>query len=628
VLHQIAAGTLGPVFRAYEPQLDKLVAVKMFRLSLAPERVHRFVDELQALVDADLSHPAVATPIAAGIAGGDAYLAQDFVAADSLDLILRAHGAAPLADAIRIATHLAAALDFAAVMQVHHGALHPRDVLVTADDTRLSSLGIAASLERVGVTPPVRPPYTAPERVAGRPWDRRADVFSLAAITVELVWGRRPGATGDRIAESLTELPGADLERLRAVFARALAEAPPDRYETALAFVEALRDACPHLDAGEERRPDAVARPAEVPVVPIHDRPRPAADVDPDPELLFPMEEHEPIAAEPAASAEPARSVPDLPLVVGARAEERDVVPDLRPPSTPLVPLPPGRPGVPPRTAAFPVPRSAQPTRSALWQLALALVVGIALGAAGAIAMFSGGHWPALEGRGEQGGATMPAAAATTGPDAAGRSALANPGVADRGAPAGAAPAVSSVPAADRQAASRPAASGRLIIRSAPPGARAFVDDRPVGVTPVTLGDLAPGTYTVRLATSGYVEARRRVVVGGRPQTLTINLVRASGGGDVRPRANAEARPRATDEIRQRANGRYVAPLQIDTRPTGAQVFLDGRLIGTAPMVVEEVGVGEHAVRLELAGYVPWTSSVRVVAGQRTRVAASLEPRN
>ena len=63
-----------------------------------------------------------------------AYLVQEYVAADSLDLVIREYGAAPAADALRVAAQLAGALDFAAAVQVRHGALHPRDVLLSSDE--------------------------------------------------------------------------------------------------------------------------------------------------------------------------------------------------------------------------------------------------------------------------------------------------------------------------------------------------------------------------------------------------------------------------------------------------------------------------------------------------------------
>src|SRR5512141_2485856 len=88
VLHQIGAGALGPVFRAYEPDRDRLVAVKLYRIDLPPERVHQLVGEFERLIAAGLTHPALAAPVATGIQDNFAYLAQDYVAADSLDIVV------------------------------------------------------------------------------------------------------------------------------------------------------------------------------------------------------------------------------------------------------------------------------------------------------------------------------------------------------------------------------------------------------------------------------------------------------------------------------------------------------------------------------------------------------------
>jgi serine/threonine protein kinase len=184
------------VFRAYDATRERLVAVKLFALDLPPERTHQLVAELEHLVGAELTHPALAAPLATGISGVSAFLAQDYVAADSLDLAVREYGPAPVGSALRVATQLAGALDFAAAVQIMHGALHPRDVLLSSDDTRLTGLGITRALHRIGVVAPVRRPYTAPERIAGGEWDRRADVFSLAALMHELMWGRRVSGLG------------------------------------------------------------------------------------------------------------------------------------------------------------------------------------------------------------------------------------------------------------------------------------------------------------------------------------------------------------------------------------------------------------------------------------------------
>jgi serine/threonine protein kinase len=141
---------LGPVYRAIHPDDERVVAIKVFRLDVPPERVHQFVAELEKLIAANLAHPGIAAPIAAGIASVSAYLVQEFAEADSLDVVVRDYGPAPPPDAVRIVTELAGALDFAAVVNVTHGMLHPRDVLIAAEDVRLTGLGIGQALERIG----------------------------------------------------------------------------------------------------------------------------------------------------------------------------------------------------------------------------------------------------------------------------------------------------------------------------------------------------------------------------------------------------------------------------------------------------------------------------------------------
>jgi serine/threonine protein kinase len=230
------------VFRAFDPDRDRLVAVKHFRLDLPPELVHQLVGDFERLIDAALKHPAVVAPVAAGIEGVTAYLAQDYVSAESLDITLR-RGPASVADSLRAATELAGALDAAAAVHIEHGVLHPRDVLLSADEVRLTGLGIARAVERVGVPTQVRRPYTAPERTIGSDWDRRVDAFALAVMIHEMLWGRRVSSAGDEAAGALTEIEGADLSRLRKVFRRALAKDPARRFDTALEFAGALNEA-------------------------------------------------------------------------------------------------------------------------------------------------------------------------------------------------------------------------------------------------------------------------------------------------------------------------------------------------------------------------------------------------
>ncbi len=65
--------------------------------------------------------------------------------------------------------------------------------------------------------------------------------------------------------------------------------------------------------------------------------------------------------------------------------------------------------------------------------------------------------------------------------------------------------------------------------------------------------------------------------------------------------------------------------LSIDTHPAGVNVYVDGRLVGTTPLLLPQVSAGFHTLRLHLDSHREWSSSVEVTAGARTRVTASLE---
>src|SRR3954466_16181922 len=89
VLHQVGVGALGPVFRTYEPTRDRLVAVKVFRLDVTPEQAQALADELSHAAGAELFQSSIVEPIASGVEGTVAYRAEEYIAAESLDVAMR-----------------------------------------------------------------------------------------------------------------------------------------------------------------------------------------------------------------------------------------------------------------------------------------------------------------------------------------------------------------------------------------------------------------------------------------------------------------------------------------------------------------------------------------------------------
>ena len=608
VLHQIGAGALGPVFRAYDPDQDRLVAVKLFRLDIPPERAHQLVAGLQKLIDADLAHPAVSAPIATGLVDASVYLAQDFVAADSLDIVTREFGKASVADAIRVAGQLAGALDFAASAGVHHGALHPRDVLLSSDDARVTGLGVAQTLEELGLRGSTRLPYTAPERLAGQGWDRRADVFSLAVLIAEMMTGRRLTGTAARAFDGLPETARVDVPALRVTLMKGMAERPKDRFDTATEFAEALK----HAAVIEAVTPPAVSLLPDLRLEPRLPLEAPAQGAV---EALLPGDA--PREVETGSHGDLSWEVPALATFAAEEsAPEPALLPVLHPVLHPVLPI--GEPASedlalharkddsPPTFVLKPaaeieaatetkpaaeaklvaemklaadakpafekssaLPPTLQrhdagldPAQSAVWPIALALTVGLIVGVAVGFFVFAdrlsgGGGSPVAA-------VTTPAPTASAAPSAPTLSGPPSPPAAQPPPSAPASAAVTSQPAASpvtsRSAPAQPAAP--------PPAAKtpaAPVAPRPARPEP----------------------ARRSEPVPPRPEAVP---------------------PRRTVP----EEGRVL----VRSSPAGARVVLDGEAVGVTPLTVRSLTIGSHALRVTRDGYAPEERRVIITAAQ------------
>ena len=227
VLHQIGSGVLGPVFRAHDATGERLVAIKALKLDLVPEDAARLAEALRAIASRAAGVPGLVTTVDCGTERGTAFLALEYLSGDALDVYLRQSAPLAVADVHRLLTAIARTIDAAWEQGVSHGALHPRDIFVGANpgQVTITGFGVAQALENVGARTPVRLPYSAPERIAGAEWDRRADVYALGAIAREVTG--RSAAVDPPVA-------------WKQAIARAMAEDPAARFDRASAFAEAL----------------------------------------------------------------------------------------------------------------------------------------------------------------------------------------------------------------------------------------------------------------------------------------------------------------------------------------------------------------------------------------------------
>jgi hypothetical protein len=204
-------------------------------------------------------------------------------------------------------------------------------------------------------------------------------------------------------------------------------------------------------------------------------------------------------------------------------------------------------------------------------------------------------------------------------------------------------------PAAPAPAAAKPASpkapaarTGSIAVRSTPARANVFIDGKSRGTTPRSLVKLPLGTYTIRVTHEGYQAQEKSVTLSaGDPHvTLNVTLTKpparpaaprpavetpAPSGASAKPVPGA-VMPSAQSPLVQAAQAAQgVGAIEIETRPTGARIRLDGAAAGVSPAVLDNVKAGSHAVRLELDGFRVWTTTVSIKPGTRTRIAASLE---
>lgn len=673
VLHQIGVGALGPVFRTYEPTRDRLVAVKVFRLDVTPEQAQALADELARAADAGLFHPSIVEPIAAGVEGTVAYRAEEYVAAESLDVAMRHYAPAALDKALPFITQLAGAIDFARAAGVGHGALHPRDVFVTPDEARATGFGVVEALERVGLRAPVRRPYSAPERIRGEAWSTPADVFSLAAITYELLTGRRPSGTGDQIAPLAGDNVGGRATALHDVLARAMHDDPAQRFKTALSFAGALEQASSAEPAGATAPVAAAA--AAVPAMatlpaqpePEEEEAEPEADdivlerdedeahhdlilSERDDEIEPPLFEDEdtekadPDAALADASfaglADEFRSEAEAPILrgdtpdfLGLDDEIREKEPEIaeaahtddpRPLATidADVDLPPP---ITTSTAESPplfheeAPDHPRPT---MLSTAVGLTVGLLIGLLAGYAVWGRRADPPPPATVAQEPAADPQPPAQ-GQKPSGREfseqVVTPPQTAKPPTDAPVVPNEAPGPTPAARGSAPAATTGRIVVQSTPSGASVTVNGQWRGRTPLKLDDLRFGPYTIRIVQPGYTVVREEVRLStGQPsRTMNVQLKKSGAAAPAAARGGSEASPPPSTAT--------TGSLYVDSRPRGARVFVDGRAAGVTPLRLSDVAAGSHAIRIELAEHRTVAATARVERGREERITVSLE---
>ena len=260
---RIGAGGMAVVFRARDERLQRRVALKVLAPTLAGDEAfrHRFIRESQAAASVDDPH--IIPVFEAGEAEGVLFLAMRYVPGGDVRTLVRRAGPLPPTHALAIISPVASALDAAHTAGLIHRDVKLANILLDVRPGRpdhvylsdfglskmvMSSLGPTRSGQFIGT-----PGYSAPEQLAGKQVDGRADQYSLACATFELLCGQTPFPR-DQVAAviwaHISEPPPALTSQrpslppaVDVVLAKALAKSSADRYASCREFAEALREA-------------------------------------------------------------------------------------------------------------------------------------------------------------------------------------------------------------------------------------------------------------------------------------------------------------------------------------------------------------------------------------------------
>jgi serine/threonine protein kinase/tetratricopeptide (TPR) repeat protein len=274
----LGAGGMGEVYRARDPKLNRVIAIKVLPEATAadPDRRARFEREAQSI--AALSHPNIVTIHSVEEADGVLFLTMEYVEGKPLsDVIVK--GGLPLPQILSLAIPLADAVSAAHQKGITHRDLKPANVMVTADsrlkvldfglaklanaspvDDRLTGLATAALTGEGRIVGTVA--YMSPEQAEGKPIDHRTDIFSLGVMLYELATGERPflGDTSISVLSSIIKDSPQSVMALRPslprdlsrIIHRCLVKDADHRYQTAKDLRNELEDLKRETDVGPQ----------------------------------------------------------------------------------------------------------------------------------------------------------------------------------------------------------------------------------------------------------------------------------------------------------------------------------------------------------------------------------------
>jgi serine/threonine-protein kinase len=275
VVKVIGRGAMGVVLKAFDPALDRLVAIKVLAPQWTPGSAarERFAREAKAM--AAVRHDHVVAVYDVGEVTGQPYLVMEYVDGVSLQQRLDEAGPLDVEEAVRIGMQTAAGLAAAHAQGLIHRDVKPANILLEhgRERVKLSDFGLARAVDDASLTQSGMiagtPQYMAPEQARGAILDHRADLFSLGGVLYAACTGRPPFraqttlAVLHRVCEDtprdIRELNPEIPDWLAQIIDILLAKDPADRLQSATEVAELLEQHLAHLESPDlVRRPDPI----------------------------------------------------------------------------------------------------------------------------------------------------------------------------------------------------------------------------------------------------------------------------------------------------------------------------------------------------------------------------------
>ncbi|MFH1487286.1 MAG: serine/threonine-protein kinase, partial [Pseudomonadota bacterium] len=272
ILGELGKGSMGVVYKALDPKINRLLAIKTIRFSdefdedIIQEIKERFFREAE--IAGKLSHPSIVTIYDVGEFQDLTYMAMEFLEGNDLEDFISKKTLLPFRKVLEIVGRVAEALDFAHKAEVIHRDVKPANIMLLNNGAvKVTDFGIAKAISSSRTKTGVilgTPNYMSPEQIMGQKIDQRSDIFSLGVLFYQLLTGETP-FHGDNLSALLYQITQVKQPSVRnfnpkipkvceQIVDKALAKNPEERFKTAGDLAKFIKVLASKIDQLREKK--------------------------------------------------------------------------------------------------------------------------------------------------------------------------------------------------------------------------------------------------------------------------------------------------------------------------------------------------------------------------------------